>query len=151
MRTIVFVFLLLSLSVLSHTQVATLQADSSPAAAEVQKLDLDLAKLMVQEKWDEYASYLAEDFVRTSSDGSLETKKDVLADLRSGKDKILDVMPEELAIHAYGDTAILTGHLSVVARRNGRVNTAFSRITEVFVKRDGRWFLVATQSTAVNH
>ncbi|MBZ5722810.1 MAG: nuclear transport factor 2 family protein [Acidobacteriia bacterium] len=148
-----FYFALILLTALSLpvlAQDATLKADANPPAeSEVKKAEADLAKLLVQADWDQYAARLSDDYVRTENNGDVKTKAEVLADLRSGKSKLLDVIPEELQVRLYGDTAILTGHLSALTRQNGRVTTVFSRITETFVKHNGSWFLAALQQTTV--
>jgi ketosteroid isomerase-like protein len=65
------------------------------------------------------------------------------------REKILDLSPEDLKIRVYGETAIVTGHFTLVQRRNGRVDTFFARQTDVFLKRGGRWLLAASHATSV--
>jgi ketosteroid isomerase-like protein len=127
-----------------------MRADSSSGGEdEVKKLELDLAQMVVHGDWDEYARHLMDDFERTSGSGATEDKAAAMAQLRSGSEKILDLAPEELKVRVYGDTAILTGHFTLVQRRNGRVDTFFARQTDVFLKRGGRWLLAASHSTSV--
>ena len=73
----------------------------------------------------------------------------MLADYRAGKNMPLDAIPEELEVRVFGEAAILTGHLTTLVRQNGRVTTTFLRATEVFVKRDEKWFLAGSQYTRV--
>ena len=137
-------FALLSLP--SQAQESALKADNS-AAPTVQKLELDIAKLMVDGKWNDYANYLAEDFVRTSANGTIEHKPQAWAEFRTGNNKLLDMILEDLQTVSYGDTAVVTSHVSILARQNGRVTTTFSRFTDTFVQRDGHWFMIASQAT----
>jgi ketosteroid isomerase-like protein len=122
---------------------------NSAAAAEVQKVEMDLAKLVVAADWEKYAAALTDDFARTTTKGMVQTKQDVMEELRTPDKKVLDVLPEELQVRVFGDTAILTGHMTTLARRQGRVVTAFSRYTRIFVKRNDRWMLAAEQGTTV--
>lgn len=122
----------------------------SPGQSEVRDLETNLAKLLEKGEWDRYGSYLAEDYVRTDERGRLQDKAAVLAELRSRKGTFLNVTPEDLAVRSYGDTAVLTGHLTLVNRENGKVTTTFLRYTQVFVKHAEQWLLVATQDTRVN-
>lgn len=142
--------ILLAVCLPTLAQEAGLKADTNPSAeSEVKKLEADLDKLLVQGDWDQYAAHLSDDYLRTENNGTVKNKAEVLTDLRSEAKKLLDVIPEELQVRVYGDTAILTGHLSALTRQNGRVTTVFSRITGTYIKRNGIWFLAALQQTTV--
>ena len=60
------------------------------------------------------------------------------------------MIPEELQVVTYGDTAVATSHVSILSRQNGKVITTFSRFTDVYVQREGKWYMVASQATAVS-
>ena len=127
-----------------------LRADGNSAAeGEIQKLETDLAQMVVKGQWDQYAACLMDDFERTRGNGTTENKAATIEHLRSEADKVLDLAPEDLKIRVYGDTAIVSGHFTLVARHNGRVDTFFTRETQVFLKRGGRWMLAAEQATSV--
>jgi len=120
---------------------------NSGAQEEVKKAELDLAQMIVKGEWDQYAAYLMDDYEHTSTVS--ESKAQWLERLRSGADKVLDLAPEELMVRVYGDTAILSGHFTLVQRKNGRVDTFFTRETEVFLRRNGRWMLAAEHATSM--
>jgi ketosteroid isomerase-like protein len=139
---------LLALPVLG--QVSGVKADADPAAdAEIMKLETELTQLILQGNWDEYSSRLTEDYVRTFANGAVQSKQQVLAEFRAPERKVLDMIPEDLNVRVYGDAAILTGHLTMLARQNGRVTTAFFQFTKFFIKRDGRWLMAGMQLTTV--
>ncbi|SRR6266567_2469324 len=127
-------------------QQPALKADNN-AAPSIKQLETDLAKLLIAGKWDEYAAYLSDDFVRTAANGAIEHKPQAWAEFRSGTNKLLDMIPEELSVTTYGDTAVATSHLTILGRKNGKVTTTFSQCTDVFVERDGHWFIIASQAT----
>lgn len=113
------------------------------AEDEVKKLEIEINDLEVHGQWDAYAAHLAADY---SLGGiKLQTREEVLAELRGGESTILNLLPEDLRVHVYGDTAVLTGHLTALVRQSGRVTTRFYQFTDVFLRRDGRWYLVSTQ------
>jgi ketosteroid isomerase-like protein len=129
-------------------QDRVLQRDDNPeAVAEVKALEQKLADLIVQGNWDEYSKFLASDYVRTIADGRSETRDQTMATLRSGEPKIVAMIPEDVEVRLYGDTAILTGKLIVTARQENKVRERHSRFTEVFIRRNGHWFLAASQTT----
>jgi ketosteroid isomerase-like protein len=144
------VVVLAALSVPGLAQEAGLKADNpSLSKAAVEKLELDIAKMLIAGNWDEYGSHLADEFVRTASHGELENKQQAWAEFRSGHNKLLDMIPEELQVVTYGDAAVVTSHVSILSRQNGKVITTFSRFTDTFVQRDGRWYMIASQATPV--
>ena len=55
----------------------------------------------------------------------------------------------ELKAHVYGLTGVVTGRNLVKYKKDGKAGGNDFRFTDVFVKRDGRWQCVATQSTKV--
>lgn len=141
--------LLLLLLMLPAFAQEPMRADPNPTAeAEIQKLEMDLSQMIVKGQWDQYAAQLMDDYQRNIASG-IQDKAAVIKELRSPEAKILELAPEELAVRVYGDTAIVTGHFTLVQRRNGRVDTFFTRETEVFLKRNGRWMLAAEHATAV--
>jgi len=147
MKRWVVVVLLGSISVFAQEG---LRADPNSAGEEeVRKLETDLAQMIVKGEWDRYAACLMDDFERTRGNGATEDKAVTLEHLRSEADKILDFSPEDLKIRVYGGTAVANGHFTLVARHNGRVDTFFTRETQVFLKRNGRWMLAAEQATSV--
>jgi ketosteroid isomerase-like protein len=133
-----------------YGQQATLRADSNPAAEEeVRKLELDLSRLLVKGDWGQYATYLADDYVRTNPDGKDQAREEVLAEFRSGQSTLVDMFPEDLKVRVYGDTALLAGNLTVVARQAGKVHESHVRCTKVFLRREGRWFLVSMHAAPI--
>jgi len=56
---------------------------------------------------------------------------------------------EDLEAHVYGDAATVTGANVITATYKGQDASDKFRFTDVFVKRDGRWQVVATQGTKV--
>jgi ketosteroid isomerase-like protein len=134
--------------------VPLLAQNNAPAAdssieAEVKALDAQLTGLLIKGDWKEYASHLTDGYSQTGQ--QLHDKQDVLAELQSGKVKYLYLTPDETQLRLYGDTAILNLHLTVVARENGRVTSASHRMTKVFVRQKGQWFLASLTDVPASH
>lgn len=144
--------LMLSLAALQHSyaQDSVLQSDANcQAVAEIKLLESTLSDLIVKGRWDEYAKSLASDYVRTIGEEAAESREKVLATLRSGEPRIVAMIPEELDVHLYGDTAILTGNLTITASQDRKVRERHARFTEVFIRRNGQWMVAATQITFI--
>jgi uncharacterized protein (TIGR02246 family) len=151
MRHVVIVVFLVTTSFLA-AQEPVLRADAKPSAeSEIKALELVLADLVVRGEWDDYAKHLAPDYLHTRDSGQVEGKDETLASLRDVKRKIIfvEAEPADFTIHSYGDFAVSNAQVTVTVRDSGQVKTRVSRRTQVFVKRDGQWLLVAGQETAI--
>jgi ketosteroid isomerase-like protein len=96
-----------------------------------------------------YARILGDDYVFTNQDAVVRTKPQMISAYDSGSLKYESVKFDDLKVHAYGDTAVVTGRAMVKAQDNGKDISGQSRYTRVYVKRQGRWQLVATQITRI--
>ncbi len=132
-------------------QQPDVHADANPVAeGEIKALESKLAELIVRAGWDEYAKHLASDYLYTRDNGHVEGKDDALARLRDVKRKVIVMeMEPDLTIHIYGDTAVSSAEFTVRIRENGQVKSRGLRQTDVFLKREGQWSLVAGQSTTI--
>ncbi len=144
--------LLLILSTSLTAQPPAVHADANPAAeGEIKSLELRLAELIVRGDWDEYAKYLASDYLRTRDDGHVEGRDEALARLRDVNRKVIvmEMEPGDVAIRIYGETAVSNAEFTIRVRDNGQVKSRRTRQTDVFVKRDGQWCLIAEQGTTI--
>jgi ketosteroid isomerase-like protein len=94
----------------------------------------------VDRVWDD-------DFFYTGVRGEVKRKADILAELKSGELKFESMKFDDIRIRVYADTAVVTGRATTKGRsKMGEITGAF-RYTRVYVKREGRWRLVAFQGT----
>lgn len=75
--------------------------------------------------------------------GVLLTKAQVISDFASGTLRNNSMVHNQLHVYVYGDTAVLTGHSTSELVYHGKVLGGPKRFTDVWVKIDGRWQLVA--------
>jgi ketosteroid isomerase-like protein len=92
---------------------------------------------------------LAPEFVITDADGRLATRAEVMARRKSGAVKFTAFTQDDYKVHAFGDTAVVTGRLTTKQMQDGRDYSAQERFTDVFIRRAGRWQAVATHSSRV--
>jgi ketosteroid isomerase-like protein len=93
------------------------------------------------------APLLADDLTYTHSSGRVDTKAQFLDNLRSGQQKYFSIAPEDTAVRVYGDTAVSTGRSAMHVSAAGQEMRFRIQFTDVWVRRDGRWQMVAWQST----
>lgn len=92
-------------------------------------------------------SILADELTYIHTSAALDTKESFIRRLASGTLKYESVVPGNMQVRSYGDTAVVTGNAEVQVS-NSSNRTSFSiRFTDVLVQRDGRWQVVAWQST----
>jgi ketosteroid isomerase-like protein len=91
---------------------------------------------------------LGADWTVVHGDGSINTKAEYLADLKSGARKFsADVKEDELSVRVVGDTAIAAGLSDSKLTFHGKPSGGPLRFTRVYVNRDGRWIMVASHAT----
>jgi len=112
---------------------------------EVRKLER--AWLDAYEKNDAEAmnKIVADDFTITFPNGSIETKPQILDSLKPsrGSSPPPKFHTEEVQARVYGDTVILIGRVTSEWQQNGQPMKEQNRYTDTYVKRNGRWQVVA--------
>jgi ketosteroid isomerase-like protein len=85
----------------------------------------------------------AEDFIGIGPSGTVRTKAQVIADFTSGSLRFQSITTEDVQWRVYGDTAVETGRSTMNGQDGGKTVPPRNRFTRVWVKRQGRWQLVA--------
>jgi ketosteroid isomerase-like protein len=131
---------------------ATAGAQPRPGATDEQTL------VELERSWNEafYAkdvefldSVLAEEFVATYDDGSQGDRKRELELSAAFNQRVISATQEDFTVRVYGDAAVIWFTLRVVGLRQGQRAEVTFRYTDVWVRRDGRWQCVSTQSTRI--
>ncbi len=123
-------------------------ADSSAAAAVI-ALESARAQAVLAADTTALGRMTATEFVEITRLGTLRTRADNLADVGSGMLKLTRVDHDSLAVHVYGDVAVLRGIAINAGTFHGMPFTGRLRYTRVFVHRDGRWQAVLMQQTVM--
>ena len=93
------------------------------------------------------AEHLGDELTYTHSGGDTETKAQFLETLRSGRIKYEQIEPADIVVRVYGRTAVVTGRSTMHVRSGGQAQAFQIRFIEVDVLRDGRWLMIAWQTT----
>jgi len=91
---------------------------------------------------------MAEDYVLTTVRGEVVNKVRVLEEVKSAK-VTAKVQNTDTAVRVYGNSAVVTGLVLISGRFNDQDVSTQSRYMKVYVKRRGRWQVVAAQATLV--
>ena len=92
---------------------------------------------------------LATDYLDTGFDGITYTKAQNVANATSAVYRPKSFSLTDLRVRLYHDTAVVTGRNSIKAILKGNDTTAAYLFTDVYVKQNSRWQLVATQETRI--
>jgi ketosteroid isomerase-like protein len=112
----------------------------------------------IEEKWDAanlkgdaaaLNSIFADTFVSTESDGTVRSKAEVVAAVKSGEIKFLAAKSSDMKVFVYGDAGVITGRWAGKFVLKGKTVDTVERFTDTYVRQNGQWRCVATQGTTV--
>jgi ketosteroid isomerase-like protein len=141
--------LLLSLLFVSAAIPDAMAAPKPAAAADdvVKAAELKRFDAAVKNDLDVLGKLLGDDLTYTHSTGALQTKAQLLDDLKSGKLQFKKIEPSDLQVRVFGATAIINGTAKISVVSDGQPKDVAIRFTDAWVKRAGGWQMVAWQST----
>jgi uncharacterized protein (TIGR02246 family) len=93
---------------------------------------------------------LADDYLQIRPDGSVVGKREVLDSYRSGNRRWDLAESDQYHVNVLGDVAILIGRWIGRGENDGEPFNYTARFMAIYVKRDGRWLLLADQSTPLD-
>jgi ketosteroid isomerase-like protein len=94
---------------------------------------------------DAMGSMLHHDFVFTDYDGSVMSKSQFLASIRDASNKLSLEVSEDMKLHRFGDTVVVTGATHEKGQLKGKAYEHYGRFTDTWIKHDGEWICVASQ------
>jgi hypothetical protein len=154
LRTHAVVCLLLAGCALSAGQQPTKKSPQQlKVEQELMQLERDIGDANVRRDKAFFARVEADEFLFTDAGGGLTTKQEDVASLDEppGEFRLVSYVPDEMKVYLYGQTAVVFGRVTTKARssKDGREVTNQTRFTDVFVRRDGRWQIVAGHSSRI--
>jgi ketosteroid isomerase-like protein len=117
---------------------------SSSAEKELVKLEVGWADAFLKADVAFLDRILADDYTDTDENGTVSTKAQDIADLKSGDIKFTSAINDEFKVRVYGNAAVVTGRLTMKAQYKGKDISGQYRWTDTWVKRAGHWQCVAT-------
>ena len=149
---------LAALTVAAAVMVSAQTADKKPAAPQAQGQDTEAALIKMERQATAallkrdvaaFGAIFAEDAVFTGPDGMVQTKSQLLADVKSG-DLIIEASEiSDPKVRVFGESAIVTYSTTDKGKYKGRDISGRYRWTDVFVRRGGKWQIVAGQGTPI--
>ncbi len=120
--------------------------ETTDDAQELIRLEEELARAFIERDMAVIDRINADSMSLGTSEGKFITKDDVLGYVRSDKFDIDSMACEDLRAKVYGDMAVVTGKIRWTDKKGG---SGQELITDVFLKRDSRWQMVATHASKI--
>ena len=124
-----------------------------------QKAAGDEAALKAMEgKWDAanlkgdaatLGTIFADNFISTDGEGKVQTKAEVLAEVKSGDIKYQTSRAEDMKVFLYGDTGIVSGRWTAKFVEKGKNVDIVDRFTDTWVRQNGQWRCVASHGSVI--
>lgn len=115
---------------------------------DVQKLERAWLDAYEQHDTKAMDAIVADDFTITFPNGGVQTKPQIIASLKSPRPadgRSMKFRTEQVQARAYGDVVILVGIVVTEYLRDGKTaSESRQRYTDTYVKRNGRWQVVAS-------
>ena len=140
---------------ISIAAAASVLSQTAPDGAELTKLLNDFLAGAGRNDPAAHDRFWAEDLIYTRSAGVRTNKEEIMKGLRSAPapkegDPITVFTAEEIRIQQYGNAAVVAFKLvSTTTKADGTRTVGNNLNTGTFIKRNGRWQIVAWQSTTV--
>src|SRR5437016_794862 len=126
------------------------QQPLSQAEREVRKSERDWLDAYERSDAEAMKRILSDDFKLTLPNGSVQTKADILAQLKSAQNSgrpSPKFSTEGEQSRFEGDKVILTGRVIQTTERDGQTRTMQMRYIDTYVKRQGHWQVMSSQLT----
>ena len=122
-----------------------MSATSAVVAEELVGLSHELVKAVQEHDTARLDELLAQEFSLDGAAGTLA--RDELMEAATGAYAIEEFAYNEIDPQVYGNTAVVVSRYRQTAKLGGRDASGELRITDVWVRRDGRWQIVRRHAT----
>jgi ketosteroid isomerase-like protein len=117
---------------------------------ELTQLVKDLNETVVKADVAVLERVLHEDYVHLRPYGMVENRAQYLENRKARRVDFESLVPDEIKVRVYGDTAIVTGRSTAKGKDQYGKMDEQRRWTRVLVRRDGRWQFVHFQGTPIS-
>jgi ketosteroid isomerase-like protein len=138
-----------SVAVLVFGVAVLAQTQSGSVEQELIKLEIGWANAVVKTDLAFLDRILADDFIQWNSDGTSQTKAQLLAALKSGDYAASSQVLSDIKVRIYGDAAVGTGLNTSKEKYMGKDTSGQYRWTDTWIKKDGRWQCVAGHGSRI--
>ena len=119
---------------------------------EIDQLEENWRQAIIHRNTSAMDSLLADDYIAITSNGTLQSKDQTLANLRSGTLRFASIAFSDRKVRFYGQTALVTSRAEVSGSTpEGDISGSY-RYTRVYVKDDhGAWKIVSFEASRIRN
>lgn len=141
--------MILSMRLLAALSLAWCAAcvSAPPPATDIVTLERARFAAMTHQDLEALEPMLGADLLYCHSDGQCETKPEFLETIRSGRIRYRAIEVLELRPRIVGDAVVINGSVLIDGVIGGQPRSLRIAFTDVYARRNGRWQLIAWQST----
>ena len=138
-------FSIITLAFLAVTFVrAQTAANNSQIEQELRKITNERISSIYRGDKTVFDRYLADNYVETSDDGTVQTKAKLMANFEPPPSSMkITFNIEDVQVSVYGDTAVMNFRGNFQIDVSGQKISESQRVTDVWMRRGGRWQLIA--------
>lgn len=133
-------------SVQLKSNSAPSKPDKQALTDELMKIESEIVAAVVDGDITLLARWTTDDFELTDIDGKVQNKNQALADVKK-ETAIKEVKISDPDLLSFSEDSAVLRYTELVKAKNGR--SAKVRITDSFVKKDGKWLIRSQQQTLV--
>jgi ketosteroid isomerase-like protein len=122
---------------------------AADVAGEIKKLDEQWADATVRKDFTTLNRIMADDLKYGHGNGSIQTKQQFLADLKSDSMNYREFKFEGVEASVFGNTAFIRSSPRMSIKIDGKEQSFQARFLRVYTRRNGAWQMVAHQATRV--
>lgn len=117
---------------------------------EIDQLELSWQDAILHRNATVMDSLLADDYISITPNGTLQTKDQTLASLRSGSVKFASIEVSDRKVRFYGQTALVTSRAEVSGTTTEGDISGSYRYTRVYVRNErGQWKIVSFEASKI--
>ena len=114
---------------------------------QIVELERERLKAMINADSEALNSILSDDLTYIHTTTREDSKKSLIDSLAGGGLSYKSMDTEGVKVRIYGDAAVVTGSAAIKVSSGGRLLEFSILFTDVYAKQEGRWQMVAWQST----
>ncbi|SRR5216683_5508297 len=129
--------------------VAQTPADKK-VEAELLRIQREMIDTSLRGDKSAFERYTADTYIETDFNGAVTTRARILDNFLTPPPSMKPTLEiQDVQVHVYGDTAVMSSRGIYRAEANGQKVTNSFRETDVWLRRDGRWQMIASHASEI--
>ena len=117
---------------------------------EIDQLEIAWRDAILKSNTAALDALLSDDYMEITANGTLQSKEQTLANLRSGTTHITSITVSDRRVRFYGRTALVTSRALIAGSASGRDISGSYRYTRVYVRdAQGVWKIVSFETSRI--